>query len=92
VVGAGLVVALLLAPAAAARQFGGSVTRVATTSAALGAASAVGGVALSLSSARIPTGSAIALVASGVFLASVLLRGRRAQRGPSAATRREAAA
>lgn len=78
-VGAVLAVALLLAPAAAARQFRGSIARTVVRAAALGAASAIGGVLVSRSEGAVPTGSAIVLCAAAIFGAAVLLRGRGAQ-------------
>lgn len=79
VVGAVLVLSLLLAPAAAARQLFDRLPAVTLASAAIGGASAAVGVALSRSALAIPTGSAIALAATGFFLLSLAPRGRRAQ-------------
>jgi manganese/zinc/iron transport system permease protein len=84
IVGAVLVVSLLLAPAAAARQVCARMPSVAIAAAAFGGASAALGVLLSRSELSVPTGSAIALVATAAFLATVALRARRASAQPEA--------
>jgi ABC-type Mn2+/Zn2+ transport system permease subunit len=82
IVGAVLVVSLLLAPAAAARQVCARMPSVTIAAAAFGGASAALGVLVSRSELSVPTGSAIALVATAAFLASVALRARRASAQP----------
>lgn len=67
-----LVVAMIVAPAASARAFRGSIARVACMAAVLGAAGAVGGVLLSRSVESMPTGSAMTLVGAAVFLATLV--------------------
>lgn len=74
VVGVVLVVALLLAPAAAARQLARSSAGMAWTAGALGALAGAAGVAISGALADIPTGSAITLCAFAVFAGAVALR------------------
>lgn len=76
VVGAVLVVSLLLAPAAAARQLCDRLPATTVVAGAIGAASAAAGVALSRSTLAVPTGSAIALAATAFFVVSIALRGR----------------
>lgn len=80
VAGIVLVVALILTPAAAARQFHGSLHRVTARAAILGAVSASAGVLLSCVFEDLPTGSAMTLVATAVFLVSIALT-RRSTRG-----------
>ncbi len=71
VAGIVLVVALILTPAATARQWGGSLHRVTAYAAIVGALSAAAGVLLSCAFEDIPTGSAMTLVATAVFLLSI---------------------
>jgi manganese/zinc/iron transport system permease protein len=77
VVGVVLVVALLLAPAAAARQFGGTSARATATAALIGAGASAAGVLASLASPQLPTGSVVTLAACLAFGVAVLARGRR---------------
>lgn len=77
VVGVVLVVALLLAPAAAARQLGGTSARATLTAALIGAGASAAGVLASLASPELPTGSVVTLAACGAFAIAVLARGRR---------------
>lgn len=74
VVGVVLVVALLLAPAAAARQLARSSAGMAWTAGGLGALAGAAGVAVSGAMADIPTGSAITLCAFALFACAVALR------------------
>lgn len=67
-----LVVAMMIAPAAAARAMRGSLTAVVSVAAAIGALSAAAGVLISRQAESVPTGSAMTLVAAGIFLISML--------------------
>jgi len=71
-VGAILMVAMLVAPAVAARQLAGRLAVVVPLAGALGAAIGVAGALLS-AGARVPTGPVIVLVAVAVVIVSVLL-------------------
>lgn len=73
VAGIVLVVAMVLTPAAAARQLRGSLTRVTVMASIIGAASAAGGVIVSSMFERVPTGSAMTLVATLVLLIAMAL-------------------
>lgn len=72
-----LVVAMIIAPAAAARAVRGSLTRVTVVAGTIGASAAAAGVLLSRSMDSMPTGSAMTLVAAAVFIASLLVTPRR---------------
>ncbi|MEY2716589.1 MAG: zinc transport system rane protein TroC [Planctomycetota bacterium] len=72
-----LVVAMIIAPAAAARAVRGSLTRVTVVAGTIGASAAAAGVLLSRSMDSMPTGSAMTLVAATVFIASLLATPRR---------------
>jgi len=72
-----LVVAMIIAPAAAARAVRGSLTRVTVAAGTIGASAAAAGVLLSRSMDSMPTGSAMTLVAATVFIASLLVTPRR---------------
>ncbi|MFZ9881512.1 MAG: metal ABC transporter permease, partial [Phycisphaerales bacterium] len=74
------VIALLLAPAAAARQFTRSVAGNAVAASLLGGACAVAGATLSWQFEDLPSGATIVLVAAGAFVAAVLLRHAQAWR------------
>lgn len=76
-VGAILVVALLIIPAAAARFWTERLARMAVISAALGGASCWIGVAASAGAPSLPTGPLIVLSCAGAFLVSMLLAPRR---------------
>ena len=67
-----LVVAMMIAPAAAARAIRGSLTVVVSAAAAIGAVSAIAGVLISRAADSVPTGSAMTLVAAGIFIASIV--------------------
>ena len=73
VAGIVLVVSMLIAPAAGARAFRGSITRITAIASLLGAASATTGVLLSLRFADLPTGAAMTLVATAVFCTTLAL-------------------
>lgn len=75
-VGVVLVVALLIIPAASARQWTDRLSVMVLISALFGAASGVAGALISASGANLPTGPLIVLVATGIFLLS-LVAGRR---------------
>jgi len=77
VAGIVLVVAMIIAPAAAARAVRGSLTRVTVVAGTIGASAAAAGVLLSRSMDSMPTGSAMTLVAATVFIASLLVTPRR---------------
>lgn len=83
VAGIVLVVAMMIAPAAAARGFRGSIGRIAAIASAIGACSAAAGVLLSLEFEALPTGSAMTLAAAAFFAVSLLLPMRR-ERGAAA--------
>lgn len=72
-----LVVAMIIAPAAAARAVRGSLTRVTVVAGTIGASAAAAGVLLSRSMDSMPTGSAMTLVAATFFIASLLVTPRR---------------
>jgi manganese/zinc/iron transport system permease protein len=76
-VGVVLMSALVVAPAAAARQWTDSLARMVFLSAAFGAASGVGGAVASASVRGLPTGPTIVLVATGFVLVSILFAPRR---------------
>jgi manganese/zinc/iron transport system permease protein len=67
-----LVVAMIIAPAAAARAVRGSLTRVTFVAGIIGAGAAASGVLLSRGMESMPTGSAMTLVAAAIFIASLL--------------------
>jgi manganese/zinc/iron transport system permease protein len=75
-VGVVLMAAMLITPAAAARQWTDRLSVMVSLSAALGAASGVCGALISASGSNLPTGPLIVLVATGVLVVSLLL-GRR---------------
>lgn len=79
VAGVVLVVAMLVTPAAAARQGRGPVARLVARAAAYGAASAAAGVLLS-HGAAMPTGAAMTLAATAIFAGTLALRFRRRTR------------
>jgi manganese/zinc/iron transport system permease protein len=72
VVGLVLVVALLIVPAAAARMVTSRLSAMVPIAAAIGAAAAHLGVALSASAPGLPTGATIVLVAVAAFLVALL--------------------
>ena len=74
VVGALLIAALLLIPAATARRFAATPEGMALGAASIGALSALGGVWLSWQ-VDTPTGPSIVCIAAAMFLISTLLRG-----------------
>lgn len=84
VVGVVLMVALLIAPAVAARQWVDSLLPMVLLSAALGAASGVTGALVSSSARGLATGPVIVLVAAGLVLLSLLLSPRRGLLRPRA--------
>ncbi len=71
-VGVVLMSALVVAPAAAARQWTNRLGAMVFLAAAIGAASGVGGAAISATTRGIPTGPTIVLVATGFVLLSLL--------------------
>jgi manganese/zinc/iron transport system permease protein len=78
VAGIVLVVAMIVAPAATARLFPGSLTTIIALAASIGAGCAVCGVLLSLRYESLPTGSAMTLCAGALFmLATLVMAGRR---------------
>lgn len=85
VAGVVLVVAMLITPAAAARQWGGPVPRLVVRAAVLGAASAAVGVVVSRGAA-VPTGASMTLAATAFFVVSLLVAParRRARRKAAA--------
>ncbi|MCC6002303.1 MAG: metal ABC transporter permease [Pararhodobacter sp.] len=72
-VGVVLMVALLIAPAAAARQWTRSLGGMVALSAGIGAASGAGGALVSASTRGLATGPVVVLIASAVVLISVLV-------------------
>lgn len=75
-VGVVLMAAMLITPAAAARQWTDRLSVMVGLSALFGAASGVGGALVSASGSNLPTGPLIVLAATGVLILSLLL-GRR---------------
>jgi manganese/zinc/iron transport system permease protein len=75
-VGVVLMAAMLITPAAAARQWTDRLSAMIFLSALFGAASGVSGALISASGSNLPTGPLIVLVATGILLVSLLL-GRR---------------
>ncbi len=75
-VGVVLMAAMLITPAAAARQWTDRLSVMVSLAAAFGAASGVCGALISASGSNLPTGPLIVLVATGVLVVSLLL-GRR---------------
>lgn len=71
-VGVVLMSALLVAPAAAARQWTNSLTRMTLYAALFGAASGVSGALISVSQSRLPTGPVIILSITAIVVASLL--------------------
>ena len=76
-VGVVLMVALLIAPAAAARQWTGALGALVTLSSVIGAASGAAGALISASARGLATGPVVVLIATGVVLVSLLLAPRR---------------
>ncbi|MDB2575635.1 metal ABC transporter permease [Planctomycetota bacterium] len=76
-VGVILMIALLVTPAAAARQWTSSLSTMALLAAAFGAVAGAGGALLSASAASLPTGPVVVLLATTIFLLSLLLAPRR---------------
>ena len=72
-VGVVLMIAALVTPAAAARQWTDRLGRMLVLSAAIGGASSAAGVVASAAIERLPTGPMIVICSSAVLLASVLL-------------------
>ena len=73
-VGVVLVAALLITPAAAARQWTDRLSVMLVLAAVLGAVSGAGGAVLSATAADLPTGPLVVLVATGLLLASLPAR------------------
>ena len=73
-VGVVLVAALLITPAAAARQWTDRLSVMLVLAAVLGAVSGAGGAVLSATAADLPTGPLVVLVATGLLLASLPVR------------------
>lgn len=76
-VGVVLIVATLITPAAAARQWTDRLGAMLLLSAGIGAAAGAAGSLVSASMARLPTGPVIVLVSSSVLIVSLLLAPRR---------------
>ena len=76
-VGVVLMVALLIAPAAAARQWTRSLGAMVVLSSLLGAAAGVGGALVSASVRGLSTGPVVVLIATGAVLLSLLVAPRR---------------
>lgn len=72
-VGVILMVALLIAPAAAARQWTNSLAPMVMLSAAIGAASGAGGALISATTRGLATGPVVVLIATGVVLVSLMI-------------------
>src|SRR5690606_19593825 len=91
-VGVVLMSAILIAPAAAARQWSDRLGRVVILAAFFGAAAGVTGALISASAQRMPTGPTIVLVAGGIMAVSLLIapgRGLLAEAVRSWRSRRE---
>ena len=76
-VGVVLMAAMVIAPAAAARQWTDRLGTMAALAAGFGAAAGVSGAVLSSETARLPTGPTIVLCATALVLVSLLLAPRR---------------
>src|SRR3712207_5575912 len=76
-VGVVLMAAMLITPAAAARQWTDSLSTMIATSGFFGALSGVSGALISASGSNLPTGPLIVLVATSILLVSLLLGRRR---------------
>jgi len=76
-VGVVLMSALLIAPAAAARQWTDRLGSMFTLAALFGAASGVAGAVISATAARVPTGPSVVLCAAAIVLVSLLFAPRR---------------
>ena len=76
-VGVVLMAAMLITPAAAARQWTDSLSTMIATSGFFGALSGVSGALISALGSNLPTGPLIVLVATGILLISLLLGRRR---------------
>ncbi len=76
-VGVVLMAAMLITPAAAARQWTDSLSTMIVTSGFFGALSGVSGSLISASGSNLPTGPLIVLVATAILLVSLLLGRRR---------------
>ncbi|MFP3940706.1 MAG: iron chelate uptake ABC transporter family permease subunit [Thermoanaerobaculia bacterium] len=76
-VGVVLIVATLVTPAAAARQWTDSLGRMLLLAGAIGGGAGASGALVSAGAARLPTGPVIVLVASAVLVVSLLLAPRR---------------
>ena len=84
-VGVVLMAAMLVTPAAAARQWTQRLATMVVLAAALGGVSGVGGALLSASAPDLPTGPVIVLVATVIFVVSALAGTHRRRRARSAA-------
>lgn len=87
-VGVVLIVALLIAPAAAARQWTDRLGLMVALSALIGAASGAGGALVSATTRGLATGPVVVLCASAVVLLSVMLAPRRGLMWQTLAARR----
>jgi manganese/zinc/iron transport system permease protein len=76
-VGVVLMAAMLIAPAAAARQWTDRLGTMIALAALFGATAGVGGALISVSAARVPTGPMIVLCATAIVAASLLFAPRR---------------
>ena len=76
-VGVILMIALLVTPAAAARQWTSRLSTMVLLAAFFGAAAGAGGALLSASEAGLPTGPVVVLLATAIFALSLLLAPRR---------------
>ncbi len=76
-VGVILMIALLVTPAAAARQWTSRLSTMVLLAASFGAAAGAGGALLSASEAGLPTGPVVVLLATAIFALSLLLAPRR---------------
>lgn len=83
-VGVVLMAAMLVTPAAAARQWTQRLTTMIVLAAVLGGVAGVGGALLSASAPDLPTGPVIVLVATAIFLVSALAGTHRRRRVGSA--------
>ena len=76
-VGVVLMISLLVTPASAARQWTTRLGSMVGLSAVFGAVSGLGGALISASELRLPTGPAVVLIATAIFLVSILFAPRR---------------
>lgn len=91
-VGVVLMIALLVTPASAARQWTSRLSRMVVLAAVFGGVSGFAGALVSATELRVPTGPVVVLIATGIFLVSLLFAPGRGVVAKSRAQRRARAA